>query len=194
MNKITIFSFYSGKHALTQGISFLFTSFSLARPGSLAFSVLSFSNNVLCPFVLAVALSPLLPLTHLLASHWPRLSGTTLAPMAVLSLTHLLASHRPCLSGTTLAPMAVLSLSPLCCPSLCCPPCVTPRALSLLGACQPHLCVLLSASRDPVSLILCFLLCTFSGYSDENKSQSLCPCAAHHLMGKLILGWQNWHS
>ena len=170
MNKITIFRFYSGKHALTQGISFLFTSFSLARPGSLAFSVLSFSNNVLCPFVLAVALSPLLPLTHLLASHWPRLSGTTLAPMAVLSL------------------------SPLCCPSLCCPPCVTPRALSLLGACQPHLCVLLSASRDPVSLILCFLLCTFSGYSDENKSQSLCPCAAHYLMGKLILGWQNWHS
>ena len=70
MNKITIFSFYSGKHAFTQGISFLFTS-SLARPGSLAFSVLSFSNNVLCPFVLAVALSPLLPLTHLLASHRP---------------------------------------------------------------------------------------------------------------------------
>ena len=40
-------------------------------------------------------------------------------------------------------------------------------------------------------VILYFLLCTFSGYSDENKSQSLCPCAAHHLMGKLILGWQN---
>ena len=78
MNKITIFSFYSGKHALTQGISFLFTSFSLACPGSLAFSVLSFSNNVLCPFVLAVALSPLLPLTHLLASHWPRLSSITI--------------------------------------------------------------------------------------------------------------------
>ena len=109
MNKITIFSFYSGKHTLTQGISFIFTSFSLAHPGSLAFSVPSLSNNVLCPFCLGCHPFPFPP-----------------------SSPTLLASHRPCLSGTTLAPVAVLSLSlsPLCYPSLC-PPHVSPPRLSL---------------------------------------------------------------
>lgn len=60
MNKITICSFYSEKHA-----SHFFSHPSLLLTlAHCLLPVLSFSNNVLCPFVLAVTLSSLL-LLHL---------------------------------------------------------------------------------------------------------------------------------